>query len=265
MIGIPKVKYEYESHLFEFSGITMDSLLILALLCGLAAATYPPYTSGGYQNYRSYVPSTYSTFNTGYYPSYNTFSSRYFPSSSLYNTASYPTVVSHYLYFPGGNPWEPGRNYIDLRASPYPYYLRYYGLNRGGFGRGFGSGSLGGFPFGGFSTGSGSFPYGGFSTGSGYLPTGGLFTGSGSFPTGGFSTGLGGSFTNGLRGGSFPGGFNSGLLGGFPSTSGFGSRGYYDPSFSTFSGSLGAGNLGLTGTGGYFPGGNVGGYGYRSK
>ena len=148
------------------------------------------------------MPSTYNTFGSGYFP------------SSSYLSNIYPTVVSHYLYFPGGNPWEPGRNFIDLRVNPYPWYLRYYG----GLGSGFGSTT---------------FP-GGFGTFGSSL---------------GFPSGLDGSLTTGYQTNGFP----------------FGSSFGIDPSFSTLTGSLGYGNIGFQGLGGYIPTGNLGGNFYRSK
>nr|XP_034330151.1 shematrin-like protein 1 [Crassostrea gigas] len=162
----------------------MISVLLFATLLGLACATYPTYTTGG-----SYLPYTAggsqglgfqtSPYSTGgirnfglqtYFPStYNTFGNGYYPSSSyLFNTVSYPTVVSHYLYFPGGNPWEPGRNFIDLRVNPYPWYLGYYG----GLGTGFGS-----------TTSPGT--YGTFGSSLGY-PTGSLTTGYPGYGSGGY-------------------------------------------------------------------------------
>ena len=216
----------------------MNFLLLFASLLGLTSSTYPPFTTqgtylpftpggfqtypfslggsrniclenspfttGGIQNYglQAYLPSTYNTFGSGYIPW----------SSYLFNI--YPTVVSHYLYFPGGNPWEPGRNFIDLRVNPYPWYLRYYG----GLGSGFGSTT---------------FP-GGFGTFGSSL---------------GFPTGLDGTLTTGYQTNGFPIGPSFGI----------------DPSFSTLTGSLGNGNIGFQGLGGYIPTGNLGGNIHHSR
>ncbi|XP_052706821.1 uncharacterized protein LOC128182273 [Crassostrea angulata] len=191
----------------------MISRLLFATLLGLTCATYPTYTTGG-----SYLPYTagrnqglgfqtlpYSTAGIGnvglqtYFSStYNTFGNGYYPSSSyLLNAASYPTVVSHYLYFPGGNPWKPGRNFIDLRVNPYPWYLGYYGgLGDTGLGRTTFPGSYGtfggslGYPtgFGGFlSNGLTDIPTAGFPTGSnfGLNPSFSTLTGSLGFEIGG--------------------------------------------------------------------------------
>ena len=216
----------------------MNFLLLFASLLGLTSSTYPPFTTqgtyqpfttGGFQTYpfslggAQNIGFENSPFTTGgiqnyglqtYLPStYNTFGSGYFPSSS-YLSNIYPTVVSHYLYFPGGNPWEPGRNFIDLRVNPYPWYLRYYG----GLGSGFGSTT---------------FP-GGFGTFGSSL---------------GFPSGLDGSLTTGYQTNGFP----------------FGSSFGIDPSFSTLTGSLGYGNIGFQGLGGYIPTGNLGGNIHYSK
>ncbi|XP_052707160.1 shematrin-like protein 1 [Crassostrea angulata] len=205
----------------------MISLLHFATLLGLTCATYPTYTTSG-----SYLPYTaagtqglgiqtlpYSTGGIGnvglqtYFPStYNTFGNGYYPSSTyLFNTASYPTVVSHYLYFPAGNPWQPGRNFIDLRVNPYPWYLGYYG----GLGTGFGSttfpgtyetfGSSLGYPTGGFlNNGLTGFPTAGFPTGYnfGLRPSYNTFTGNLGFGNYGYpGTGVGGYYPTGNLGG----------------------------------------------------------------
>lgn len=163
-------------------------------------------------------PSLFHRWNRKCWPtnlfSYNTFGNGYYPSSSyLFNAASYPTVVSHYLYVPGGNPWEPGRNFIDLRVNPYPWYLGYYG----GLGTGFGSTTFPGTyeTFGsslGYPTGSGGFlnngltgfPTAGFPTGYnfGLSPSYNTFTGNLGFGNYGYpGTGVGGYYPTGNLGG----------------------------------------------------------------